>query len=398
MVKRYGNLWTALTSPENIFSAYLKTCRGRRNKRAVNRFKHCEAENLERIRQSLLNRTFHTSRYQEKLIHEPKERVIYILPFNPDRIVQHALMNVMIPVWEKFFIGDTYACRVGLGMHAGSRRTMEYVRRNRYCLKCDISKFYPSIDQEVLMSIIRRKVKDPDVLWLLDDIVRSFPGGRNAPIGNFCSQWFGNLYLSELDHYVKSELRVRDYLRYCDDFCLFSDDKAALGAAREKIRAFLDSKLKLGFSKCEIFPVSHGIDFLGYRHFDNYVLLRKSTARRVIRRLAALPRRYAEGRISYMHFQSSVGSTNGWLKWARTGNLRIRARFERIRRLLRRIWHERSAREFGPLGFVAAHAACENRGAGHSIYENRGAGHENCQTNGVSPFGLTRMPNGKYFL
>jgi hypothetical protein len=193
------------------------------------------------------------------------------------------------------------------------------------------------------MSIIRRKIKDPDVLWLLDDIVHSFPGGRNAPIGNFCSQWFGNLYLNELDHYVKSTLRVRDYLRYCDDFCLFSNDKAELADAREKIREFLDSRLKLRYSKCDVFPVSHGVDFLGYRHFDNYVLLRKATARRVIRRLARLPRWYAEGRIAYMRFQSSVGSTGGWLKWAKTRNLKVAACFDRICRQVKKLRNERRA-------------------------------------------------------
>jgi hypothetical protein len=247
-----------------------------------------------------------------------------VLPFAPDRIVQHALMNVLSPIWEKLFISDSYACREGKGVHAGSVRTMEFVRRNKYVLKCDISKFYPSIDQEILLAIIKRKIKCPDTLWLIENIVHSFPGGKNVPIGNYTSQWFGNLYMNELDQYVKHELKIKDYIRYCDDFCLFHNDKKILNDCRDKIGAFIAERLSLSFSRCDVFPISHGVDFLGYRHFDNYVLLRKRTAKRVRRRLAALPGLYERGKISDEQYRSSVASTWGWIKHANSHNLAVK--------------------------------------------------------------------------
>jgi retron-type reverse transcriptase len=291
--------------------------------------------NLEKLRESLIHKTFTTSKYHEKRVYEPKERIIYVLPFYPDRIVQHALMSIITaPIWDKIFIYDSYACRAGKGGHPGSTRTMEFVRRNKYVLKCDIRKFYPSIDQDILMGIITRKIKCPDTLWLIEDIIRSFPGGKNVPIGNYTSQWFGNLYLNELDQYVKVELQKEyghiDYIRYCDDFCLFNNNKNILNECREKIREFIDTKLKLQFSKCDIFPVKQGVDFLGYRHFDNYILLRKSTAKRVCKRLIRLPILYGKNEITAEQYRSSVASTYGWLKHANTHNLQVKVKLNEL--------------------------------------------------------------------
>jgi hypothetical protein len=334
IMRRYGNLWTQIISPENIALACKKAAAGKSSMRNVVRFKENEAENLEKIRLSLVEKTFTTSRYTEKIVYEPKQRVIYVLPFSPDRIVQHALMNIIQPVWDGLFIYDSYACRTGKGIHAGSRRTMEYVRRNRYCLKCDISKFYPSVDQEILLRIIRQKIKCPDTLWLLEDIIHSFPGGKNVPIGNYTSQWFGNLYLNEADVFVKVDLQKKfgriDYIRYCDDFCLFHDDKNVLRECKKLIGEFLEKELALRFSKSEVFPVAQGVDFLGYRHFNNYILLRKSTAKRVVRRLKRLPLLYKAGRITLEFFRSSVGSTWGWLKHANSYNLAVRLKYDEL--------------------------------------------------------------------
>jgi retron-type reverse transcriptase len=329
-MRRHGALWPKITSEENIKAAFHKASLGKKNMRAVKKFSLNEKWNLELTRMGLVNKTFHTSRYTEKTICEPKKRTIYVLPFAPDRIVQHALMNVIAPIWEGLFIADSYACRPGKGIHAGSRRTMEFVRRNKYCLKCDISKFYPSVNQEILLGIIRQKIKDPDALWLIGDIVHSFPGGKNVPIGNYTSQWFGNLYLNELDRFAKETLHVRDYIRYCDDFCLFHDDKKFLNECAARIEEFIRERLALKFSKCDLFPVTRGVDFLGYRHFDNYILLRKSTAKRVKKRLAKLPELYRKGKITAEQYQSSAGSTWGWLKHANTHNLTLAVRLREL--------------------------------------------------------------------
>jgi hypothetical protein len=233
-------------------------------------------------------------------------------------------MNIVEPIWEGLFIADSYACRIGKGVHAGSRRTMEFVRHNRYCLKCDISKFYPSIDHDTLFAIIQRKIKCPDTLWLLRDIVYSVGGGKNAPIGNYTSQWFGNLYMNELDQHVKHEWRVVDYVRYCDDFLFFHDDKAFLGAIKSELNEFLKEKLHLSMSACELFPVSQGVDFLGYRHFRGYMLLRKSTAKRMMRRVRRFPELLAKGRITKDQLRSSLASIEGWLRWANAYNLSLK--------------------------------------------------------------------------
>lgn len=322
-MKRHGNLFEKITAQDNIYTAYRLARRGKGRMANVRRFAKDEAASLERIRDMLICKTFHTQQYQEKIVFEPKRRTIYVLPFYPDRIVQHALMRVVAPIWQALFIADTYACIQGRGIHAGSRRTMEFVRRNAFCLKCDIRSFYMTVDHEILLSIIRRKIKCPDTLWLLEDIVRSFPGGKNVPIGNLTSQWFGNLYMNELDRYVKETLKIKDYLRYCDDFCLFHDDKAVLRDAAQAITAFCADRLKLKLSKCDLFPVSRGVDFLGYRHFRDYILLRKSTAKRVKRRLLRLPGQLEAGNVSPETFRSKVASAWGWMRWANTHNLAL---------------------------------------------------------------------------
>ena len=320
-MKRHGNLWGKITAIENVYEAYRKARKGKSWQNTVKRFDANFAVNLASIRESLMTKSFTTASYIAKVIHEPKTRTIYKLPFNPDRIVQHALMNVMEPIWSSLFISDSYACLTGKGIHAGSNRTMEFVRRNRYCLKMDISKFYPSVDHDTLHAIVRRKIKCADTLWLIENIIYSFPGGKNVPIGNYTSQWFGNLYLNELDQFIKQTEKLKDYVRYCDDFCIFSNDKGILSELTHKIIDFLAQRLKLTLSKCDLFPVSRGVDFLGYRHFPKYILVRKSTVKRVKKRLRILPMQFCAGEISSERMMSSLASTMGWLKWANSYNL-----------------------------------------------------------------------------
>ena len=330
MARRHGRLFERIADKDNLFLAYKKARRGKSRMRNVRKFEKDVTGNLEKIRQSLIHKNFTTSQYQTKTVYEPKERTIYVLPFNPDRIVQHALMNVVEPIWDARFIHDSYACRNGKGIHAGSKRTMEFVRRYKYCLKCDVSKFYPSVNHEILRKIVQRKVKCPDTLWLFNNIIYSYCGGKNVPIGNYTSQWFGNLYLNELDQALKHKLKVKAYLRYCDDFCLFDDVKSFLRDAADFIKSFLSAKLKLTLSKCDLFPTSRGVDFLGYRHFPKHILLRKSTTKRVRIRLKKLPGLLAAGKISRETFRSSIASTYGWLKWANTYNLSVAVELEKL--------------------------------------------------------------------
>lgn len=330
-MKRHGNLWASIVSLDNLSLAYSRARRGKAWQYAVKATQKNLDRRLEALHHDLISRSFTTSPYKEKLIYEPKRRTIYSLPFYPDRIVHHALMNTIEPIWDRLFIYDSYSCRTGKGIHAGSRRTMQAIRRNRYCLKCDISKFYPSIDHDILFSLVQRKIKCRDTLWLLENIIYSVPGGKNVPIGNYTSQWLGNLYLHELDVLIKHDLKVRDYVRYCDDFCLFSNDLDAIHTWRGQIDEFLTSKLLLTFSKCDIFRTSQGVDFLGYRHFPQYILLRKSTATRIKRRLRRLPGMLAGGRITADQVRSSLASMWGWLKWANAHNLTMHIELDAMR-------------------------------------------------------------------
>lgn len=334
-MKRYGNLWEKLISKENFELAYRKSKKKKSKFNSVQKFEKNWEENLEIVRQSVINKTFRTGEYREKIRYEPKKRFIYVLPYAPDRIVHHALMNVLTPIFEKIFIKDSYACIVGRGQHKGSLRCMEFIRRNKYCLKGDMHHFYPSINHDILYSMIERKIKDKDVLWLIKDIIYSFEGETNVPIGNLTSQWFGNFYLTPMDYYIKHELKCKDYERYSDDFTLYSNDKEYLKDCKEKIEKFVKEKLKLEFSKCYIFHTKQGVDFLGYRHFDNYILVRKSTAKRTSKRIRKLPKRLKNGKISVEHYEGSIASAIGLMKHANTYNLRKKLKLEELQEEIR---------------------------------------------------------------
>ena len=292
----------------------------------------CKEEKLISLRNILAAGEYTTSTYRTKRIFEPKQRDIYILPFWPDRIVQHAIIGVLGPIWEKMFIADSYACRQGKGQHRGSMRCMQFVRRNRYCLQCDISKFYPSINHDVLMQIISKKIKCQRTLGMLREIINSIPGESNVPIGNYTSQWFGNLYLNDLDQVVKHEYKVHDYMRYCDDFLLFSNDKERLKELIPKINEYVVNILKMRLSKCNLFNTSQGVDFLGYRHFPSgKILLRKSTAKRVKKKIKSIPWMIKHKKITKMGAVSSVESIRGWTKWAHTHHFAISLKLDEMR-------------------------------------------------------------------
>ena len=332
-MKTTPSLWSQLISPENFARAMAKAIQGRKKRPAVAKFLENADENLENIRAAVARGEFRTSAYRMIEITDPKKRTIYILPFVPDRIVHHALMNILAPIWQKSFIRDSYSCIIGRGLHAASRRAMEFVRRNKYVLKCDIRKFYPSIDHDTIFEIAKKSVHDARVLAVLRDIIYSLPGGKNVPIGNLCSQWLGNLYLNEMDDFIKSTLRVRDYLRYSDDFCLFSNDKKKLNCFREKIREFLAQHLQLNFSKAEIFPISKGLDFVGYRHFSDFILLRKRTMKKIKKRIQKIGQMRNIPHNAADRIRGIVAAAHGWMKFACSYNMRKRLKFDSLKKM-----------------------------------------------------------------
>lgn len=317
-MKRHRNLWEQFISPENFELAAVRAVRGKKSKRAINAFLRNRDENLRRLREMVASGNFHTSQYRVVKIFEPKERYIYVLPLYPDHIVHHALINILGPIWRGMFIHDSYACIPGRGLHAASRRVMEFMRKNKYFLQCDIRKFYPNIGHAEMMQIIRRKIGDERILAILEDIVWSVGGTRNLPIGNLTSQWMGNVYLNELDMFVKHKLHWRHYMRYCDDFCLFGNDRAQLHAAAHEIRDFLGRELGLTFSKCVVRRVSAGIDYIGYRHMPGFILLRRRSARKIRRRILNIAAHDDYSK----HALGQLGAAHGWLKWACSYNYR----------------------------------------------------------------------------
>jgi RNA-directed DNA polymerase len=329
-LKRHGNLWKKVINYDNLFLAYKKAKKGKSTRDSVIDFEKDIEGNLKKLQQSLVDKTFTTSPYKSRTIREPKVREIYILPFYPDRILQHALLQIVIPIWDNLMIIDSYACREGKGMHQASSKTILHVKNYKYCLKCDIKKFYPSINHKILINIIENKIKCKDTLWLLSDIINSFEGDCNTPIGNYTSQWFGNLYMNELDTYIKNK-KYKAYIRYCDDFVVFSNDKKDLHLLKQDIETFICNKLNLKFSKWSIFKNEQGVDFLGYRHFKNKILLRKTTKKRVQDRIKLLPINFKKGIITVEQFESSIASTMGWLKWANTFNLQKNLKLKEIK-------------------------------------------------------------------
>ena len=334
-MKTYKNLWDEFISKENFELAYRNSIKGKGKQKSVREFKKNWEANLENVRQMVIQGQFRTSPYRTKTVYEPKKRTIYKLPYAPDRIVQHALMNVLKPIFTRLSMENSYACIEGRGQIKASLKCSEYVRKYKYCLKCDIRKFYPSISQEILSSKLHRVIRDEKIMKIVDDIVFSFPGDFNCPIGNYTSQWFGNFYLRDLDNFVLHQLRPAGYERYCDDFMLFDNDKVKLKHCRKEIDDFIWYELLLEFSKAEIFTTAcQGVDFCGYRHFKDYVLLRKRTGRKLIRRYRKIHKivRDPGSRYDRDKIVGQIASGNGLMKHACAYHLRISVGHDRLAR------------------------------------------------------------------
>lgn len=331
MAKTYKNLYSRICEFDNIHLAYLKARKAKRYKAEVLRFSANLEENLINIQNHLIWKTYQPSPYKYFTIYEPKERLIAALPF-PDRVVHHALCNIIEPIFERSMIHDSYACRVGQGVLSGVKRTTQFLRDTHrrwcrvYCLKADIKKFFPSIDHETLKTIIRKRIVCPDTLKLIDTIIDSTGDPRGLPIGSLTSQLWANVYLNEMDHYVKERLQIKYYIRYMDDFVILHDDKNALQTILCDVTAFLDDQLRLKLNrKTQIFPIGpRSLDFLGYRIWPDYRLLRKANVRRTKRKLHKYERLYNQGNIGMKKINPSVMSWLGHAMHADTYRLRNR--------------------------------------------------------------------------
>lgn len=282
-MKTVRNVFQQICSFGNLYSAYLKARRGKRYRMYAVGFERRLEETLLQLRDDLSDGTYSPGAYRAFYIHEPKKRLISAAPFR-DRVVHHAVIDVLEPLFDRSLISDTFACRRGKGTHAAIDRCQVFLKQYSWVLKCDIKKFFPSIDHQVLIEMLTRKISDQNVLRLLKVILRTsnpqesilewFPGDdlftplerkRGIPIGNLTSQFFANYYLNGLDHFVKQELRCKGYVRYMDDFILFGQEKQCMFEWKDAISAFLDDiRLRLHPRKQEVFPGKNGAQFLGF--------------------------------------------------------------------------------------------------------------------------------------
>lgn len=287
-MKRISNLYQNIYSLENLQLADQKASRGKSTQPGVVFHNQNKEANILILQQMLINKTYRTSPYTTFTVYEPKERLVFRLPYFPDRITHHAILNVIESHFVKTFTADTYSCIKGKGIMGAANAVKNALRDEQgtiFCLKLDIKKFYPSVNHAILKQLLRRKFKDQDLLWLLDEIIDSADG---IPIGNYLSQFFANFYLSYFDHWIKEVKRVKYYFRYADDIVIFGNNKPELHQLRAEIREYLLTNLKLEVkSNYQVFPVAaRGVDFLGYKFYHTHTLLRKSIKQNFARKLA----------------------------------------------------------------------------------------------------------------
>lgn len=321
-MKRYGNLYDRIISLDNLRLADDRARRRKCHTYGVRLHDRNREENLRQLHEQLKAGAYRTSEYNTFTIHEPKERLIFRLPYFPDRIVHHAVMNILEPIWVSVFTADTYSCIKGRGIQAAADKLRNVINRDKagcaYCLKIDIRKFYPSIDHTILKRIVRRKIKDTRLLKLLDEIIDSAEG---LPIGNYLSQFLANLILAYFDHWVKEVKRIRYYFRYADDIVVLHSDKKVLRELLAEFERYLNTKLNLAVKdNKQIFPVAkdrrdkhgRGIDFLGFVFYLNETRLRKRIKQNFCRKIAKLRKRKKP--LTEVQFKQEVAAWWGWAK------------------------------------------------------------------------------------
>ena len=292
----HSNFFNDITSLENLLEAWKEFLNGKRSKQDVQAFQQNLMSNILSLRSELRNKTYRHSAYHAFNISDPKPRNIHKASVR-DRLLHHAIYRVLYPYFDKRFIADSYSCRLNKGTHKALERFKAFsckVSRNNthtaWILKCDVRKFFASIDHEILSNILAKHIKDQDTLWLLGRIVSSYKiqKGKGLPLGNLTSQLLVNIYMNEFDQFVKHKLKAEYYIRYADDFVIFSEDRKSLENLIPQIKTFLATKLKLSLhpDKVSIKTLASGVDFLGWVHFPHHRVLRTSTKRRMLKNLS----------------------------------------------------------------------------------------------------------------
>lgn len=316
-MKRYGNIYSKICDIDNLREAHKNA---RKKKTFYSEVKVIDKDvdhYLFELQKMLINKTYHTSEYEIFTKNDKgKEREIYKLPYYPDRITHWAIMQQIEPILLSTFTDFMCASIPKKGIHYASYLLRPYlndVENTRYCLKLDIKKFFPNINHDILKKKLARKFKDPDLLWLLYEIIDSIEGDIGVPIGNYLSQYFANFYVSDFAHWLKEVKHVKYVVFYMDDIVILGKDKKELHDLRKDIEEYLLTNLKISLKdNWQVFPTdSRGIDFVGYRHFHDYTLLRKSTAKTMKKKMRYLQ---IKDELSYSEW-CTINSYNGWLKY-----------------------------------------------------------------------------------
>ena len=323
-MKRTGNLFDAFASFSNLLLAYQKARRGTRSNQETGYFfVNLEAELLQ-LQEELHSMSYQPQPYRYFQIHDPKDRTISVAAFR-DRVVHHALVNVLEPIYEKMFIFDSYATRKAKGNHQAILRAQQLLRQSPWFLKSDVDKYFDSISQERLLAIIAHKIKDRRLLEITARIVcNGGTQGYGLPIGNLTSQFFANVYLNELDYFVKHGLKVQHYVRYMDDFVLFTQDGRVLKEHRRAIEAFLANKLELRLKHSATFinSAANGLTFLGRRIFPELIRIARPNLQRMMRRIGIRELEFKMGNINEEEFLASMNSY--WACLASGNTFRLR--------------------------------------------------------------------------
>lgn len=338
-----GAMFDSITTWDNLWLAYRQAARGKRRNGSAAAFEHQLADRLIALQHDLQAQTYRPGAYRHFFIHEPKRRKISAAPFR-DRVVHHALCNLIEPVFEAAFIPHSYANRVGKGSHRAIDRVQAWARRYRYVLRCDVVRHFPSLDHTILRAKLARSIPDAEVRWLIDAILASgegvladeytpvyFPGDdllaachpRGLPIGNLTSQFWSNVYLNDFDWFVQRELGCGAYLRYVDDFALFGDDKARLWAWKGAIiERLARERLTLHEPQAQVLPTRAGIPWLGFVVYPTHRLLKRRNAVNFTRKLASNLDAYRDGKSSFAELDASVQGWINHVRYADTWGLR----------------------------------------------------------------------------
>ena len=332
------NLFEQISRPVHLFKAWDEFKKGKGNKPDVLQFEQNLERNIFQLHRDLRDKTYVHEEYKGFFISDPKRRHIHKASVR-DRVLHHAIFKALNPIFEPTFIATSFSCRIGKGTHKGVAAVEHMIRQESknythtcYALKCDVKKFFDSIDHEILLSMLARKIRSTNTMWLLQKVIGGYRSksenecARGVPIGNLTSQLFANIYLGELDHYMKHTLKVKKHVRYTDDFMVVSQDSSYLTNLLTPIKDFLRQELKLELhpEKVMIRKAIRGIDFLGYVIFPHHILLRKRTKRRIERKLCEKALLCKSENLPKESFMQSWNSYCGVLSHANTHKLLIK--------------------------------------------------------------------------